>query len=551
MKAANFMRIFSSTLFVMTIVLYASALGNILYVPEEYPTIQRAIDESLDGDVVLVSDGIYYECIQFYGKRITVASYIWLDGEEGHVSKTIICGPRTDKPENRSLVTFTGGENNESVLMGFTLRGGLGTFLFDGVVKAGGAILCIESSPSILKNRIEFNNVSHPYIVMGSGVFVMNTRQHPQEEPVLLHCNQFFMNQANAGKTSFGGGLCILGNVYLVAQNNCFRENGSRAGGGIAVMNSSARFVSNIFDRNWADVGGGAFLMRHGSGLGHDPINDIEGLSMTPEVCEEISMNSISNFFPEVEDIEKITPTLLNCTILHNYATYHGGGIYSLNVTAKIMNSIIWENQAGDTGDQIGTTGTLDVTYSDIQGGWLDVPNSHNFDSDPNFFEPNSCYLCEDSPCIDAGNPAEEFFDPEDPERPGFALHPAWGTVRNDVGAYGGPCACSWSVSLTPEKLLGTSYTSRIIPNAVELFQNYPNPFNPTTSISFTLDKPTWVQLRVFDLQGRLVENLVSGEMNEGLHQVQWNANRRAGGVYMIQLKTAETVQVKKMVLLK
>ena len=551
MKAANFMKSLFITLFIMSIVLYSPVLGDILYVPEEYPTIQRAIFESFDGDVILVSDGIYYECIQFYGKRITVASYVWLDGEEGHISKTVICGFRTDKPENRSLVTFTGGEDYRSVLLGFTLRGGLGTLLFDGLVKAGGAILCIDSSPSILKNRIEMNCVSHPYIVMGSGMFIMNNLKHPLREPLLLQCNQFFMNQANAGKTSFGGGLCIVGNANIVAQNNCFRENSSRAGGGIAVINSSPRFVSNIFDRNWAEVGGGAFLMKHGDGLGQDPINDVEGRSVLSELSEEISMNSMLDFIPKVDATPRIQPELINCTVLHNYSTLYGGGLYSLNVRTKIMNCIIWENQAGIASDQIGASGTIDVTYSDIQGGWADVPNTFNFDSDPNFFEPNSCYLCEDSPCIDAGNPHEEYFDPEDPERPGYALRPAWGTVRNDVGAYGGPCACSWSTSLTPEKVMGTSPGLGNLPETVELFQNYPNPFNPTTSISFSLDKPTLVELRIFDLQGKEVETLISGEMSAGVHQVQWDASHKAGGVYLVQLNTPETMQVKKMILVK
>ncbi len=551
MKAANFMKTLCSTLFVISMMLYSAAFGEILYVPEEYPTIQRAIDESFDGDVILVSDGIYYECIQFYGKRITVASYVWLDGEEGHISKTIICSPRPDKPENRSLVTFTGGEDYRSVLMGFTLRGGLGTLLFDGLVKAGGAILCIDSSPSILKNRIEMNCVSHPYIVMGSGMFIVNNLRQAEREPLLLKCNQFFMNQASGQKTSFGGGLCIVGNVNILAENNCFRENSSRAGGGIAVINASAKFHNNIFDRNWAEIGGGAFLMKYGDGLGQDPINDVEGRSVLPELSEEISMNSMLDFIPKADTSPRIQPELINCTILHNYTTLYGGGIYSLNINTKIMNSIIWENQAGVASDQIKASGAIDITYSDIQGGWADVPNTFNFDSDPNFFEPNSCFLCEDSPCIDAGNPHEEYFDPEDPERPGYALHPAWGTVRNDVGAYGGPCACSWSASLTPEKVMGISPELEIVPDAVELFQNYPNPFNPTTSISFSLDKPTLVELRIFDVQGREVETLISEEMSDGVHKVQWNANQRAGGVYLIQLKTAEIMQVKKMILVK
>lgn len=46
--------------------------------------------------------------------------------------------------------------------------------------------------------------------------------------------------------------------------------------------------------------------------------------------------------------------------------------------------------------------------------------------------------LKKQSPCVDAGHPGSEYHDPEDPARPGFALWPAMGTIRDEIGAYGG-----------------------------------------------------------------------------------------------------------------
>ena len=48
-------------------------------------------------------------------------------------------------------------------------------------------------------------------------------------------------------------------------------------------------------------------------------------------------------------------------------------------------------------------------------------------------------YLNDDSPCIDSGDPASQYNDPEDPSSAGNALWPSKGTIRNDIGAYGGP----------------------------------------------------------------------------------------------------------------
>ncbi len=60
----------------------------------------------------------------------------------------------------------------------------------------------------------------------------------------------------------------------------------------------------------------------------------------------------------------------------------------------------------------------------------------------------NDFHLQSTSPCVDKGNPNQEYNDPADPNRPGYALYPALGTVRNDMGAYGGPYATSWDTTL-------------------------------------------------------------------------------------------------------
>jgi parallel beta-helix repeat protein len=64
----------------------------------------------------------------------------------------------------------------------------------------------------------------------------------------------------------------------------------------------------------------------------------------------------------------------------------------------------------------------------------------------------NDFHLQLASSCIDGGSPSQTYNDPPDPGKPGYALSPARGTVRNDMGAYGGPFATSWDLATSMAK---------------------------------------------------------------------------------------------------
>ena len=79
-------------------------------------------------------------------------------------------------------------------------------------------------------------------------------------------------------------------------------------------------------------------------------------------------------------------------------------------------------------------------------------------------------------------------------------------------------------------------------PDNYTLSQNYPNPFNPETTIEFGLPKPCYVEISVYDINGKLVRQLVSEQRSAGNHIVNWNANDESGnrltsGIYYYQMK--------------
>ena len=89
------------------------------------------------------------------------------------------------------------------------------------------------------------------------------------------------------------------------------------------------------------------------------------------------------------------------------------------------------------------------------------------------------------------------------------------------------------------------------LPASYSLSQNYPNPFNPTTNIKYFIPKESQVSLKVFDVLGREVENLVSTKQAAGTYQVNFNASKLASGVYIYRIIAGDFVKSMKMMLIK
>jgi subtilisin family serine protease len=83
------------------------------------------------------------------------------------------------------------------------------------------------------------------------------------------------------------------------------------------------------------------------------------------------------------------------------------------------------------------------------------------------------------------------------------------------------------------------------------LLQNYPNPFNPTTTIGFILPKASDVTLDVYSITGQKVATLISGQLPQGYHDVQFDASMLSTGIYFYRLTSEIGVQTKSMILLK
>jgi len=176
-------------LFGLILIFGQALLGNIINIPDDYPTIQQGIDVSVEGDTVLVQPGTYIENINYNGKNIVVGSLFLTTQDTSYISQTII-----DGNYNGSVVTFVSGEDSTAVLTGFTITNGC----FSG---SGGGIYCSSSSPSISNNTISSNDDHGIYCSSYSSPTILNNILYDDyygiyahSSPSSLEYNLFWLN---------------------------------------------------------------------------------------------------------------------------------------------------------------------------------------------------------------------------------------------------------------------------------------------------------------------------------------------------------------------
>tara|TARA_B110001454_G_scaffold191291_1_gene190893 strand:- start:183 stop:878 length:696 start_codon:yes stop_codon:yes gene_type:complete len=113
------------------------------------------------------------------------------------------------------------------------------------------------------------------------------------------------------------------------------------------------------------------------------------------------------------------------------------------------------------------------------------------------------------------------------------------------------------TIDFEKDAIFGDAYnpivlTDIAVPDKTELLAPYPNPFNPRTTINFSLiEDYNNISIKVYDIRGRLVENLYSGFMPYGYHSIIWDASHFASGIYFVNMITETNTFNKKITLLK
>jgi len=401
--------------------------------------LQAALDATVDGDEVLVANGLYIGAgnknLDFGGRLITMRS------ASGNATACVIdC-----EGDGRSFHFHT-GETDAAVVDGFTFRNG-------SVADVGGAILC-DAAGSTIRNCIFADNTA---ALFGGGMHNTNGAN-----PTVVDCT-FTGNTANSAFLIGGGGMSnlsssptVIGCVFEanttgltgggmanyianpVVIGCTFVNNESTGdGGGMYNTQSNPTLINCAFRENQAANGGGMY-------------NNTGVPSLTNCAFVGNTATDGAGIFNTAADA-----TLVNCTFRDNTATGNGGGILNtVHSAATLANCILWSNaDANGTGEsaQMGSDGggIPNVTYTCIQDTDPDdadiFPGTGNIDDDPRFAGIDNLRPRDDSPCIDAGDdtavPADTFDlddDGDTTESTPFDLARAERIVDGvvDMGAY-------------------------------------------------------------------------------------------------------------------
>ncbi|QDU85822.1 hypothetical protein Pla163_29630 [Planctomycetes bacterium Pla163] len=355
--------------------LFAAALLGPLALATDIPvapgqSIQAAIDASANGDRILVQPGTYLETIDFAGKAIDVvgvggAGLTTLDGQAS--------GP---------VVRFANAEGTDSLLRGFTVRGGAAA------IGAGG--IAVSGATPTIEDCVVRNNSGK----FGGGV---------SGTPVMRRC----VIRNNTASLSHGGGLYGAPQLVecIVADNTATGGDG----GGLYLTGGSASIIDSVVVSNrivFGDPAKGAGLAVHSSAT---------VLVRGTVIANNQGAGNIFGAYGGAVWGTSST-TLENCTIVGNTlvsgGNTQGAAIYG---AATVRNCIVRDNTPGAPLD-----GSPTVTWSNVEGG---STGAGNFDAPPRFVDQSvgaDYHLRSNSSCIDAGDPT--LFDPDG--------------SRSDVGAF-------------------------------------------------------------------------------------------------------------------
>ncbi len=507
--------------------------GQLLAIGTMQDSIHFTVNDTTGFYNPLTNDGAW-DGIQFYETPATNDS-----------SKIVYCKLEFSKTPTQEYTDWNGGA---IYVYDFSKLLISNCLITNNRAQSGGGICIIENSNPILHSNIISNNIAYAnYYSHGGGICIRNN-----SNPTLTN-NTISNNSVTGGSSNYGGGIYIGVDSEPLLINNTIRYNATKYtgfGGGINIYSCNPTLISNLIQYNhtldYNLTGGGIHIYYDDA---------------SPILINNVIANNSSRFGGAIS-YSDANPVLINNTLTNNTAI-RGGAIYVYVVSSHseltIVNSIMHNNQPQEIYfDSFNFNDIITITNSIIEGGQLGIVMNNgtvnwlegNLDSDPFFENPlDDFHLQETSPAIGAGIDSIEidgiwYYSP-DIDIEGITRPTPIGSMP-DIGAF--------------ENLLGepvvevNDFQFSLIESNIS---NYPNPFNPSTTIKFSIQNDSRIELSIYNIKGQIIKTLTSNEFTKGKHSIIWYGdddfdNSVASGVYLYKLNVnGKTEAVKKCLLLK
>ena len=499
-----------SIIIIISFIVVLNLSATIINIPADQPTIQEGINVSVDGDTILVADGVYTGNLN---------KYINWNGDEKHLIVKSVNGPDNciiDAEDSGTVFDFYGtNQDSIDIIEGFTIKNANSS-----------GIICYYASPTI-SNNIIINNTSNN----GGGIYLYHSN-------AIIINNIIMQNLATPciwPGWSFGGGIYISYGSPIVYNNKIINNSAyvneiesSASDGGISAHHSNVLIKNNLISNN-SGLSNGSYTIGGVNVSGNEFIPIIQNNTITDNSGTGLAVSVKGH-------------------ILNNICTMNSGkGLYiSNNFIGEIDNNNVWGNEQnyyncpagiGDTSWGTNNNGTASDSCYNICEDPLFVSNSNEnyflsqFDAGQN----------SQSPCVNAGYglPIE------------FGLEEY--TTRTDLIFDEGYVDIGFHyLGYEPQ-----GSDEEVISIQNNFLNNYPNPFNPTTTIEFSIQNNSKVELTIYNIKGQKIKTLFHNEFAKGSHSIIWNGDDETGelvssGVYLYKLNVnGKNKAVKKCLLLK
>jgi hypothetical protein len=287
-------------------------------------TIQAAVDAGVPGDTIIVRGDTY-------NQAITVETAVYLYG--GWNDDFTVRDPETYVTKIQaggSLVSFMNVAAGACGIEGFLLRGGSGTFLpmpANGVY--GGAILGYQSSPVIKNNRIDSCGVAPVLEFSGGGAIACYGGAPIIEGNRIEDC----LAQCGGGIYLYEADATIGGNRISGCRPDP-EYSGSKHGGGVYALHSTAALEGNVIENNDGyRKGAGVYLYLSPATIHGDTIALNDGIDAGAGICAERSALTLSRAF-----------------VKQNTSASFGAGIYARAANINVSNCIVALNRSNVIG---------------------------------------------------------------------------------------------------------------------------------------------------------------------------------------------------------